>query len=85
MSDVFVALIAGLVVIEMNKAHAPKTRFQSTHGKVALVVYVLIVLQWLVGLAQFYFPTLVFGTADRAKAVYKYHRYGMTLIFGTMY
>lgn len=68
------ALIAGLVIIEMNKASHPETRFQSTHGKMALVAYILIFIQWLVGAASFYLPTLVFGTVDRAKSLYKYHR-----------
>jgi len=72
------ALIAGLVVIEMNKASHPETRFQSTHGKVALVAYILIFIQWLVGLAQFFLPKIVFGSVDRAKSVYKYHRYVQT-------
>ena len=67
-------LIAGLVVIEMNKASHPETRFQSIHGKMALVAYIIIFLQWLIGFAQFYTPALVFGTVDRAKSIYKYHR-----------
>lgn len=70
-----IALIAGLVVIELNKASHPETRFQSTHGKVALVAYILIFIQWLVGLAQFFLPNLIFGSVDRAKSFYKYHRY----------
>ncbi|KIX03114.1 uncharacterized protein Z518_06664 [Rhinocladiella mackenziei CBS 650.93] len=68
------ALIAGLVIIEMNKASHPETRFQSVHGKMALVAYVLIFIQWLIGCATFYTPELVFGTIDRAKSLYKYHR-----------
>lgn len=59
----------------MNKASHPETRFQSTHGKVALGVYILIFIQWLVGLAQFFLPNIIFGSVDRAKSVYKYHRY----------
>jgi cytochrome b561 len=66
-------LIAGLVVIEMNKASHPETRFQSTHGKVALLVYILLLLQFLIGVAQFYTPK-VFGSVDNAKSLYKYHR-----------
>lgn len=69
----FGLLIAGLVVIEMNKASHPETRFQSTHGKVGLVVFILIVLQFLIGVAQFYTPSL-FGSVDNAKSIYKYHR-----------
>jgi len=67
-------LIAGLVVIELNKASHPETRFQSVHGKMALVAYIVIFIQWLIGFASFYAPELVFGTLDRAKSLYKYHR-----------
>lgn len=72
-------LIAGLVVIEMNKASHPETRFQSTHGKLGLLTYILLGLQFLVGVAQFYFPSL-FGSVDKAKAMYKYHRMSGYLI-----
>ncbi|KAJ9659320.1 hypothetical protein H2198_003196 [Neophaeococcomyces mojaviensis] len=66
-------LLAGLVVIEMNKASHPETRFQSVHGRLGLAVYILLILQFLIGVAQFYLPSL-FGSVDRAKAIYKYHR-----------
>ena len=72
-------LIAGLVIIEMNKASHPETRFQSIHGRVGLALYILLVLQFLVGVAQFYTPTL-FGTVDNAKSIYKYHRMSGYLI-----
>ncbi|EXJ82932.1 hypothetical protein A1O3_06749 [Capronia epimyces CBS 606.96] len=75
------ALIAGLVIIEINKASHPKTRFQSVHGKLGLVAYILIFLQWLVGSTSFFVPKLVYGTEDRAKSLYKYHRVaGYTLL-----
>jgi len=35
----------------------------------------LIFIQALVGFAQFYVPELVFGSVDKAKSVYKYHRW----------
>ncbi|KIW46585.1 uncharacterized protein PV06_02250 [Exophiala oligosperma] len=66
-------LIAGLVIIEMNKASHPETRFTSIHGKMGLVAYIYIFIQWLFGFAQFYTPQL-FGGVDNAKAMYKYHR-----------
>ncbi|EHY53525.1 hypothetical protein HRR83_003730 [Exophiala dermatitidis] len=68
------ALIAGLVIIEMNKASHPETRFQSVHGKMGLVAYILIFLQWLVGFTSFFAPELVYRSVDRAKSIYKYHR-----------
>jgi len=72
-------LITGLVIIEMNKASHPETRFQSVHGKVGLVVYILLFIQLLVGVAQFYFPS-VFGSIENAKSIYKYHRMSGYLI-----
>lgn len=57
----------------MNKASHPETRFQSVHGKVGLVTYILIVIQFIVGVLQFYFPSLL-GGVETAKSIYKYHR-----------
>ena len=68
-------LIAGLVVIEMNKADHPETRFQSIHGKMGLLAYIIIFLQWFIGVAMFYVQEPLFGSADKAKSLYKYHRY----------
>lgn len=68
------ALIAGLVIIELNKASHPETRFQSVHGKLGLIAYILILLQWLVGFTSFFVPELVYRSVDRAKSLYKYHR-----------
>jgi hypothetical protein len=67
-------LIAGLIVIEMNKASHPETRFQSVHGKMGLVVYIVIGIQWVVGVAMFYGQNVVFKDVDQAKGLYKYHR-----------
>lgn len=36
-------------------------------------MYILFFLQAIVGIAQFYTPTL-FGSVDDAKSIYKYHR-----------
>ena len=65
------ALIAGLIVIEVNKGdHA---RLTSVHGRLGLATYILFVLQAAVGFVQFYAPSLLGGEA-RAKSIYKYHR-----------
>ena len=67
------SLIAGFIIIEYNKFNNGAAHFQSLHGILGLTTYILLVLQGLVGLAQFYIPAL-FGGVDNAKAVYKYHR-----------
>ncbi|RMD44414.1 hypothetical protein DV735_g759, partial [Chaetothyriales sp. CBS 134920] len=69
----FGALVAGMVVIELNKASHPETRFTSVHGILGLVTFVLIVLQVLVGIVQYWLPGLV-GGVENGKAIYKYHR-----------
>ena len=66
--------IAGLVVIEMNKASHPETRFQSLHGKMALVAYIVVGFQWVAGAAMFFLQGSVIEV-DKAKSLYKYHRY----------
>lgn len=78
------ALISGLVNIEINKASHPETRFTSIHGVMGLVTYILIFIQALVGFAQFWMPELVFGSVDKAKSVYKYHRWSGYIILLVM-
>jgi Eukaryotic cytochrome b561 len=69
-----VALIAGLIIIEMNKASHPETRFQSPHGVMGLVTLILIIVQALIGFAQFYIPSTVLGSVENGKKLYTYHR-----------
>lgn len=78
------SLLAGLVVIEMNKADHPESRFTSPHGILGLVTYILLFLQALVGFAQFYIPTYVFGSVDGGKKIYKYHRGSGYLVLAFM-
>lgn len=66
------AFVTGFLIIEINKGdHA---RLTSTHGILGLITYILIVLQAIGGVAQYFLPTLVFGSVDRGKRIYKYHR-----------
>lgn len=67
--------IAGLIVIEYNKfAHNGK-HFDSAHGRLGLVTYILVAMQALAGATSFYAPAL-YGGVENAKALYKYHRVG---------
>jgi len=59
----------------MNKASQPETRFKNIHGIMGLVTYILIFSQALFGFAQFFIPAQVFGSVDKGKAVYRYHRW----------
>ena len=66
------AFLAAFLIIEINKGdHA---RFTSTHGVLGLLTYIGIVLQATVGVVQYFVPTLVFGSVDKGKSIYKYHR-----------
>ena len=75
-----IALIAGLIIIEMNKASHPETRFTNVHGVMGLVTFILIIIQAMIGFAQFYVPKSVFGSVDNGKKLYKYHRISGYLI-----
>ncbi|MCJ1470527.1 hypothetical protein MMC07_009173 [Pseudocyphellaria aurata] len=67
------AYIGGLVVIEYNKFAHNGAHFGTPHNVLGLIVYILFFVQAIIGVAQYYTPT-VFGTVDNAKAIYKYHR-----------
>ena len=67
------ALIAGLIIIEYNKISSGGAHWESVHGILGIVTYVLLIVQGLVGLTQLYAPGLYGGEAN-AKAVWKYHR-----------
>lgn len=69
------AAIAGLVVIEYNKFDHNGTHFESPHAILGLVTYIVIILQALVGITQYFTPGL-YGSVDNAKSLYKYHRAG---------
>lgn len=66
-------MLAGLVVIEYNKISHAGVHFDSPHSILGLISYSLFVVQALVGIAQYYVPS-VFGGVSNAKKMYKYHR-----------
>ncbi|KAL8744372.1 MAG: hypothetical protein Q9190_003368 [Brigantiaea leucoxantha] len=72
-------LIAALVIIEYNKISHGGTHFESPHAIFGLITYIFFFLQAIVGIAQFYTPS-VFGSVDKAKSVYKWHRMSGYLI-----
>jgi hypothetical protein len=67
------ALLAGLVVIEVNKIRIGHKHFQSPHAILGLVTYIVLVIQAAVGFTQYWVPSL-YGGVDNAKKVWKYHR-----------
>lgn len=61
------------MIIEYNKFDHGVNHFTSAHGRLGLTTYILILLQALVGVTQFYFPGL-YGGVEKAKRVYRWHR-----------
>ncbi|KAA8909114.1 hypothetical protein FN846DRAFT_943556, partial [Sphaerosporella brunnea] len=64
---------AALVVVEVHKQRSGIGHFESPHAVLGVVIYVLLLIQAWVGVAQYFFPA-VFGGVERAKKVYRYHR-----------
>ncbi|ETN44120.1 uncharacterized protein HMPREF1541_10670 [Cyphellophora europaea CBS 101466] len=78
------ALVAGVVVIELNKAPHPDQRFKSPHGILGMITFGLICIQAIVGFVQYWTPSLL-GGVDNGKALYKYHRVsGYTVLFAAL-
>jgi hypothetical protein len=65
--------IAGLVIIEYNKIKDSNPHFESVHSILGIVTYIMVFLQAVVGITQYFTPGL-YGGVDNAKALYKYHR-----------
>lgn len=75
--------IAGLVIIEYNKIAHNGTHFESPHAILGLITYLLLLLQALVGITQYFLPGL-YGGEEKAKSVWKYHRLGGYVTFLVM-
>jgi hypothetical protein len=66
-------LVAGLVIIEVTKFGHNGTHFESPHAILGLTTYILLFLQAIVGITQYFVPQ-VYGGVENAKKIYKYHR-----------
>ena len=65
--------LVAFIIIFINKKNHDAPHFVGAHALCGITTYLLFLIQALVGTAQYYFPSL-FGSVERAKAVYKYHR-----------
>ncbi|KAI1337276.1 eukaryotic cytochrome b561-domain-containing protein [Xylariaceae sp. FL0016] len=65
--------LAGLIIIEMNKHAHDGEHFKSFHAYLGAFTYVLLLLQGAVGFTQYYTP-LLYGSVERARSIWKYHR-----------
>lgn len=63
------------MIIEYNKFDHNGAHFESPHAILGLTTYILLILQAVAGITQYFAPGL-YGGVDNAKALYKYHRLG---------
>jgi hypothetical protein len=75
-----VALLAGLVVIEVNKYKNGLPHLESPHAVLGIITYILLIIQATVGFTQYFVPQL-YGGVDNAKKVWKYHRFSGYFVF----
>lgn len=68
-----ILFLSAFTIIEINKGTHP--HFISPHGILGLITVILIVIQALVGVFQFFLPVAIFGSVDAGKRIYKYHRW----------
>ncbi|KAF2101583.1 hypothetical protein NA57DRAFT_53539 [Rhizodiscina lignyota] len=66
-------LIAGLVIIEINKFGHGGIHFESPHAILGIITYVFLLVQATVGFTMYFVPQ-IYGGVDNAKAIWKYHR-----------
>ncbi|KAI0396790.1 eukaryotic cytochrome b561-domain-containing protein [Xylariaceae sp. FL0594] len=67
------AFASGLVIVELNKRANDVAHLKSAHAYLGAFTYLLLLVQGVVGFTQFYTPRL-YGSVDRAKSIWKYHR-----------
>lgn len=69
----FLSFVTGVTIIEYNKFSSNGVHFHSVHGYLGVITSIIILLQYLVGSTMWLTPSL-YGGADNAKTLYKYHR-----------
>ncbi|KAF7548992.1 hypothetical protein G7046_g8480 [Stylonectria norvegica] len=70
----FLALVTGVTIIEYNKFSNNGAHFHSVHGYLGIITTLILLIQYLVGFTMWATPKL-YGGEDKAKSIWKYHRY----------
>ncbi|KAK5997179.1 hypothetical protein PT974_02532 [Cladobotryum mycophilum] len=70
----FLFLVAGVTIIEYNKVAGHNPHFHSVHAYFGVATSVVLLIQYFVGFTMWATPGL-YGGEEKAKAVWKYHRY----------
>lgn len=66
--------LGGFSFIFWNKHIHNAAHITTWHATFGIITYAFLALVLLVGVAQFWAPIAVFGSINRAKSIYKYHR-----------
>lgn len=66
--------LGGYTSIFYNKHIHKANHITTWHALFGITTYAFLGLVFLVGIAQFWTPVLVFGSVENAKKIYKYHR-----------
>ncbi|CEJ91342.1 hypothetical protein VHEMI07060 [[Torrubiella] hemipterigena] len=70
----FLALVIGFTIVEVTVAQLQSDHFPSTHSICGGLTLLVLTAQYVVGFTMWMTPSL-YGGEDRAKSLYKYHRY----------
>lgn len=79
--------MSGITIIETNKHVNHNAHFHSLHGYLGVITGSLLLLQYAFGVAIWAVPSIL-GGEEKAKSLWKYHRYGgyllLTLVLATI-
>ncbi|KAG6000407.1 hypothetical protein E4U21_005483 [Claviceps maximensis] len=75
----FAALVTGAVIIQVNKIRSRGPHFHSLHAYVGFITLLVLAVQYAVGFTMWATPGL-YGGVEKAKKLYKYHRYSGYLV-----
>ncbi|CCC07494.1 hypothetical protein SMACR_02496 [Sordaria macrospora] len=75
----FLSFVSGIAVIETNKHANHNAHLHSLHGYLGVITGTLLLAQYAFGICMWLVPG-VLGGEDKAKALWKYHRYGGYLL-----
>ncbi|KAK3948844.1 eukaryotic cytochrome b561-domain-containing protein [Pseudoneurospora amorphoporcata] len=75
----FLSFISGITVIETNKHVNHNAHLHSLHGYLGVITGTLLFAQYMFGIGIWLVPG-IFGGEEKAKALWKYHRYGGYLL-----
>ncbi|KAI8638678.1 eukaryotic cytochrome b561-domain-containing protein [Parasitella parasitica] len=70
----YLSAISGFSLIIYNKIISGKHHFESFHGQMGLFVFIYLFIQAVFGLSMAFLPKLIFGSVEKAKSLWKYHR-----------